>query len=110
MVPANPRDPAATAANTDAAAQAVLASAAYLSGDHQGAAGRGLATAAADIGVLNPNAASSITAAVDNSSLSGVKTAYADQQSRVGSINNNQQQTNDQSNLRESGIPPVSPN
>jgi hypothetical protein len=99
-----------------AASRAMLASAAFLSGDNQGAIGRGLATAAADIGVLNPTAAASMKSIVEASNIDGVKTAYSQQETTIGSVNQNgggdnlSNKNNEQNgNTQESDTPPVSP-
>lgn len=91
-----------------AATKLILAEAPFLGNDHQAALGRALATAAANIGVLNPSAAADMKSVVASSDVEGVKTAYTDQETTYGSINNNQQQNNE--TTEESGRPAVSPN
>jgi hypothetical protein len=92
------------------AAQYVLDEAPYLASAHQAAAGRGIAVAVADVGVLNPSAAAAIAAIVDASNLPGVKTAYAQQETTIGSINNQSSGRNLLSDSRDTGNKTTSPN
>lgn len=91
------------------ATQSALAEAPYLGNEYQAALGRALATAVANIGVLNPTAAAAMQSLVASSNVDGVKTAFAEQQSIVGSINN-PGGTQQNSTTQESGRPAVSPN